>query len=73
MANKLKILTTGLGPRLEQHMTDIRGLSGRERLSKGAELLGQMMQVNELFAAYFIELRGLLELRVKPWEDKNKE
>lgn len=76
MANYTKVLTVGLTERLQQHMTDIRALHGRERLKKGAELLAQMLEVSEIFSVYYLEVRGLLSLNVKlelPAKEKEKE
>ena len=65
MARQAKILTVGLTERLQQHMTDIRALHGRERLKKGAELLAEMLEVSETFNTYYWEVRGLLSLNTK--------
>ena len=70
-ANKptAKMLMSGMDVRIERHLSGIRGSQGKERLKKGCELLSQMMIINESFEVAFLELRLLLELRARPWEE----
>ncbi len=63
-----KMLMAGMDVRIERHLSGIRKAKGPERLKKGAELMGQMMIINEEFEVAFMELRLLLELRARPWE-----
>ncbi len=70
-ANKpaAKMLMSGINVRIERHLVGIRKAHGPERLKKGAELMGQMLIINESFEVAFLELRLLLELRARPRED----
>ncbi len=68
---EVKMLMSGMNVRIERHLVGIRKAHGAERLQKAAELMGQMMIINESFEVAFMELRLLLELRARPWEDNN--
>ncbi len=55
---------------LKQETVAIHRLNGRAKLSEAVEMMTTIMSINELFEVYSMELRGLIGLRARPWNQE---
>ncbi len=69
----MKKIVSTVDQYLAEEMVGVRKLHGEQRLQQGGKVLAEIVELSEIFQIYFIEIRGLLNLRTKTWEDKNKE
>ncbi len=59
-------LMTATKTYLKQQTVDVHKLSGRAQLAKAAEMLSTILELNQQFEVYSLELRGQIGLKASP-------
>ncbi len=63
-------LLTATKTYLKQQTVDVNKLHGKAQLTKAAEMLSTILELNAEFEIYNIELKGLIGLRAIPWSEQ---